>query len=110
MKRWFLRLAIVVFVSVWLIIISFPFIAFILAMNNEIMIGPEQGSHVRLFMVSSDEHKGVGIEWSRRIPVHRDCYHTVVKYLLWEGKEAGQDVEFCRCLDQGTGFQEQCPS
>lgn len=109
MKRWSLRLALVVFVFIWLLFACFPILALILATNDEIMVGPDQRSHLRLFMVSSDEHKGVGIEWSRCMPAQSGCYLSNVYFLLWEGDAAGQNVEYCRCLDQETGLQEPLP-
>jgi hypothetical protein len=109
MKRWFLRLALIAFAFIWLFFACFPPLALILAANDEIMIGTEQRSHIRLFMVRSDGHRGVGIEWSRRMSAHSDCYLSNVNFLLWEGDGTGQNVEFCRCLDQATGLPEPLP-
>jgi hypothetical protein len=109
MKRWFLRLALVTFALIWLFFACFPPLALILAVNDEIMIGQEHRSHFRLFMVSSDEHRGVGIEWSRRISERSDCYRSNVNFLLWEGDVGGQNVKFCHCLDQVNGLPEPLP-
>lgn len=109
MRRWSIRLALMIFVIVWLIVVSFPFIAFILATNGEVTVGPDQGSHLRLFMVRSAERKGIGLERVRRISRQSDCFLVRVNYLLWEGSESGQDVDFCVCYDPETGYQVDDP-
>ena len=80
------RLAYFFIVIVWLALMSFPLFAFFLATNGEIMIGSLQESHLRLFLINSDEHQGLGLERSRPVSGQSDCYLIEVKYLLWEGK------------------------
>jgi hypothetical protein len=109
MKRWFLRFAVAFFVVIFLIVACFPLLAFVLAASDELLIGQIRQSHLRLFTVSSAESKGVGIEWSRRLKGHSDCYRTTVNFLLWEGDTRGQNVEYCACLDQESGSMEPLP-
>jgi len=108
MKRPVARLALIIFVLVWLIALSFPFVAILLATNDEIAVGSDSGSHVRLFMVRSEEQKGIGLEWSRPV-ADQDCYQTTVRYLLWEGGDVDQNVEFCHCIDPASGSIEVQP-
>jgi hypothetical protein len=102
MKRSISRLALILFVLVWLIAMSFPFFAFVLANNDEIAVGSSSGSRVRIFLVRSKEQSGIALEWSRPI-VDGKCYKTTVKYILWEGGDVNQNAEFCRCTDPSSG-------
>ncbi|HET6447220.1 MAG TPA: hypothetical protein VFI27_21885 [candidate division Zixibacteria bacterium] len=105
MKRWSIRLGMMLFIVVWLIAFSFPLFAIILANNDEIAIGPELGSHIRLFLVRSAKQKGIGLERVWRLSGHSDCFQGRVNYLLWEGSEPGQAVGFCVCYDPETGYR-----
>jgi hypothetical protein len=113
MKKWSRRLAYLFAISLWLILMSFPIVAYLLATRGELMIGQENGSHLRVFLVDTDDYNGVGLEWSRSLSDQPDCFHTRMNYLLWEGRETGQNVEFCICRDRESGFQSQplsCPN
>ncbi len=113
MKKWLRRLAYFSIVIVWLALMSFPLFAFFLATSGEIMIGSLQESHLRLFLFNSDEHQGLGLERSRRVSGQGDCYLVDVKYLLWEGKEPGQNIDYCICNDSDADFAAQpisCPN
>jgi hypothetical protein len=105
MKRWSIRLGMMLFIVVLLLVFSFPLFAIILSNNDEITIGPESGTHIRLFMVRSVEQKGIGLERVRRLSGHSDCFQGGVNYFLWEGSETGQDEGFCVCYDRDTGYQ-----
>jgi hypothetical protein len=107
MKKWFRRLAYFFIVIVWLALMSFPLFAFFLATSGEIMIGSLQESHLRLFLINSEGHQGLGLERSRRASGQDDCYLIEVKYLLWEGKEPGQNTDYCICNDSDAGFAAQ---
>jgi len=101
MRHWLPRLVLILLVIIWLLVISFPFVAFRLATRDEITVGSDEGSHLRLFMVRADEEKGLGLEWTRSLDASA-CFVTKVKYLLWEGGQPGQDTSFCFCTDLGA--------
>ena len=74
-------------VIVWLVLMSLPILAFILAARGELMIGDVEASNIRLFMVNEDEAKGIGLQRVQKMDSENDgCFQTSVKYLLWEGQ------------------------
>ena len=99
MKRWSRRLLFIIFIVLWLILLCFPFTALVLAMSDEITIGAESRSHIRLFLVNSSDHTGLGLEVSRPVRGEEGCYRTDVRYMLWEGREEGLNVSFEECVE-----------
>jgi hypothetical protein len=98
------RAAYVIATVVWLVLMTLPILAFILAARGEIMLGDDPGSNVRLFMVNEDELHGIGLQRTSEINFGEDCYRTSVDYLLWEGDASEQDIDFCTCYDLDTGY------
>lgn len=109
MMRWLRRLAIVLLLFVWALIMAFPVVAVLLATQNQIQIGEEQGRQVRLFLLQEPEQEGIGLEWAR--PVGRGdeapCLQTSIFYLMWVGE--GQNVTFCQCFAGDGSLQESYP-
>jgi hypothetical protein len=98
MKRWFRRLLYLILVVVWLLFMAFPFAAFTLATNGEMLIGGER--YLRLFLVQEVEANGVGIEWRRGLFQPGNCLRTSVAFLMWEGESEG--LSYCQCFDPVT--------
>ncbi|MFQ5399052.1 MAG: hypothetical protein ACE5E7_05565, partial [Anaerolineae bacterium] len=90
------RLSYFLILIVWLLVMSFPVVAFFLATQGELAIGEQQQSHLRLFLVQEREAQGVGVEWTRPLRHAEGCLQTSVNYLLWEGQ--GQSAHYCQCL------------
>ena len=82
---------------IWLVLMCLPLVAVVVAIQGELKIGDMERSHVRIFMVRSDESTGVGAEWSRGDVDERKCFDTSVRYLLWEGDSTGVNVDYCDC-------------
>ena len=101
MKLWLRRLAYATLLLLWLVIMSFPALAFFLATNGQVQIGQDSRRHVRLFMVQEEEFNGVGVKWQRQVRGHENCWRTSVQYLLWEGEN--QPANYCNCIDPLTG-------
>lgn len=101
MKRWIRRLTYATILLVWLLIMSFPALAFFLATNEQVQIGDDGRSHLRLFLVQEEEFNGVGIEWQRQVRGQDNCWRNSVQYVLWEGEN--QPVTYCQCVDPTTG-------
>ena len=102
MKRWLKRGGYAVLLLIWLIVMAFPTFAFFLATNGEVQIGSEPRSHVRFFLVQEEASGGVGLEWVRGARQVDDCTRTTIRYFLWEGSSADQNVSFCQCYDPVT--------
>jgi hypothetical protein len=100
MKRWLRRLLYLLIVVVWLVVMSFPALAFFLATKGEVRLGGED-SYVRLFLVREEGSEGVSVEWARPSGQAAGCIQSRVVYLLWEGR--GDNVTYCQCRDRSTG-------
>lgn len=87
-------------VVIWLVLMSFPILAFTLAIRGEIRIGNNFPSGIRVFLIQEDDVQGIGFEWSRKVNIQTDCSKTTVKYLLWEGAQGGLNADYCWCYDQ----------
>ncbi|RMG97165.1 MAG: hypothetical protein D6706_09025 [Chloroflexi bacterium] len=96
MRTWLRRLLYLLIVVVWLLVMSFPFVAFKLATDGQLLIG-NNGRHVRLFLIQERTANGVGVEWTRPFSRDRSCTRTSITYLLWEGE--GENVTYCQCFD-----------
>ena len=88
----------------FLVLMSLPIFAFVLAARGELKVGSEQGSNVRLFMVNSDEAEGIGIQRVRKVAYSDNCFHGSVDYLLWEGHAEDLSADYCSCVDERTGY------
>lgn len=94
-------------ILVWLFVMSLPLAAFLIATRGEIQLGGDTNSNIRIFLVQESEAQGLGLEWSRQHGDTEGCAKTTVRYLLWEGSEPGQGVEYCRCYDPGSGLSQE---
>lgn len=99
--NWRRRILYPVIGLVWLIVISMPLLAFILAANSELRLGDQDGAHIRLFLLQESDAQGVGAEWTSPFTDRSGCANSHVRYLLWEG--TGINADYCRCVDQETG-------
>ena len=90
-------------VLIWLLVMSLPVLAFVLAARGELMVGSDQGSNLRLFMVNTDEAEGIGVQRVRKARTQEGCLQGSVRYLLWEGQNDGLNVDYCTCEDPDTG-------
>ncbi|UCG24949.1 MAG: hypothetical protein JSW55_02850 [Chloroflexota bacterium] len=101
------RTGYVLIVIVWLVLMALPILAFILAARGELMIGDDQSSNIRLFMVNEDEVKGIGFQRAKKAHSRNDgCYRTSVRYLLWEGRDSNLNISYCACHDPDTGYAD----
>jgi hypothetical protein len=82
-----------------IVILVLPIIAFVLAARGELMLGNEEGSYLRLFLVNSDEAEGIGIQRARQLRAPGDCVEGSVRYLLWEGYGQKFDASYCTCVN-----------
>ena len=102
MNRWLKRIGYLLFLLLWLAVMAFPTFAFFLATKGEVQLGDDPRSHVRFFMVQEETSSGVGVEWVRDAARVENCTRTTLRYFLWEGRQAGQNVSFCQCFDPAT--------
>jgi hypothetical protein len=100
MKPWLRRLSYLAAALLWLLIMSLPLVAFLLAARGQILIGDQSAGHVRLFLLNDADEQGLGVEWVRSAS-EPGCWRGRVTYFLWEGE--GQNAAFCQCADPETG-------
>lgn len=92
------RILYIVLFFLWLVVMLFPLFAVVLAAREQIQIGDNPGSHLRIFLVQEQEARGVGVEWAR-LSGSEGCAETRLTYLLWRGE--GENTRFCSCFDAG---------
>lgn len=101
MKPWLRRLAYLTVTLIWLLFISLPACAFLLAARGQIQIGDQDGRHLRIFLLQERNLQGLGVEQTRPLHGEPNCLRTTIRYYLWEG--VGENTAFCRCTDPVTG-------
>ncbi len=112
MKQWLRRLGCFLLVLVWLVIVSLPLLAVMIAGSGQVRLGAQESAHVRLFLVQEEESNGLGIEWTRSFKQAEGaegagpCWRTSVSYWLWEGE--GENVTYCQCVDAAGNFTHAC--
>ena len=95
------RFSYVLFLLFWVLVISMPTLAVVLAARGQVEIGSDAGRQLRLFHIQEVEAEGVGVEWKRPFPQlsspNQTCTQTNITYLLWKGE--GESSHFCQCTD-----------
>lgn len=102
LRRWLRRIAYLLVILLWLLLMLFPIVAFLLATQGQIEVGEPNRSGLRLFMVQDSDSQGIGLQWSRAW-AEAGCSQTSLRYFLWEGSAEGGNVDYCQCFDPQTG-------
>jgi hypothetical protein len=100
MNRWPRYFGYLVFLLVWLVLISLPTFAFILAARGQIELGSSESQYLRVFLLQEKDDEGLGVEYARSVSSQPHCLQTSVSYFLWAGQ--AQNVAFCQCIDPTT--------
>jgi hypothetical protein len=79
----------------WIVAMLFPVLAVVLAVREQVLLGDDTGSHVRIFLVQERDSRGVGLDWRRPARERPDCLESQVVYLMWRGE--GENATFCSC-------------
>ncbi len=101
MRRWLRRLAYLLVLTLWLLLLAFPAVAFMLATRDQIEIGSDPARHLRLFLVSEPDAQGVGVERARPVRERAGCSQTTISFLMWEGQS--ESLVYCQCFDEAGG-------
>jgi hypothetical protein len=97
MHPWLRRLIYALLLIVWFILITSPFLAFVLAARGQIQLGEGPRRYVRLFLVQEEDTQGIGVEWVRPAADRPACSDGSLTYFTWQGE--GQNAHFCQCYD-----------
>jgi hypothetical protein len=89
-----------------LTIMTLPIFAIMLAARGELMIGTDQGSSIRVFMVNTEQETGIGLQRTKESGTDTGCLRTTLNYFLWEGQKAGLNTSFCECYNLETGYAD----
>lgn len=100
MNKWPRRVLYLLIIVLWLIVLSVPFFAFVLAARKQIQIGDDPRSHLRVFLVQEQGSEGIGVEWVRPYRPNPACAQTSVNYFMWSGEP--EPVLYCQCYDPAT--------
>jgi hypothetical protein len=93
------RLGYALIVIIWLMVMSFPFFAVLLATQQELVLGDPERRQLRIFLVQEENADGIGIMWTRPASVAKGaCTQSSLHYLMWRGD--GEAARFCRCYDR----------
>lgn len=95
-----------IIIMLWIILMSFPIIAFVLATRGELGVGGASKAGFRLFLLSDADVQGIGIERRKWADREDNCLESTTNYILWEGENENLDVTYCQCFDKDTGFAE----
>jgi hypothetical protein len=96
------RLTYIIVTIIFLIVMSLPVFAFVLAARGELMVGNEQGKFLRLFMVNADRAEGIGLQRVRQSAGDDNCLQGSVRYFLWEGQSQTLNADYCTCVNAGA--------
>lgn len=108
MNVWLRRFLILLFILFWLALILAPTLAFVLARNGQVQLGPNEARHWRLFMLQQADVEGLGLERGRPVsppgdaPESVQCLQTTIDYWMWNGE--GEPTSYCQCLDTTSGM------
>ncbi len=112
MKKWLRRSGCFLLILIWLVIMSLPLLAVVIARGGQVRLGAQESAHLRVFLVQEEENNGLGIEWMRTsTPAQAQsgenrCWLTSVSYWLWEGQ--GENVTYCQCFDAAGSVTSSC--
>lgn len=109
MRQWLKRASYLLVIVLWLILISFPVVAFFLATQGQIQIG-DSSSGIRLFLLQEIDNQGLGLQWTRPYDNNQgegslagsECSQTSLRYFLWDGDGQSQNSDYCQCHDSQT--------
>ncbi|MCP5096649.1 MAG: hypothetical protein GY943_13935 [Chloroflexi bacterium] len=102
MKKWLRRFIYSLLTLLWLLVMTIPFLAFLLAARGEVHIGSNPQRNVRIFNVQEELAEGVGVEWTRPFTPSAStasCTKTNIAYLFWENDSGNQNSSYCQCID-----------
>lgn len=94
MRSWLRRLLYLVIVAIWLVIMLTPLVAIRLARHGQVTLGD-----ARLFLVQSQDANGVGLQTTHAVADQPACHVVRVRYIFWDGGEAGVNTVNCACDD-----------
>lgn len=98
MRRWSRRLAYLVVLLLWLLLISLPFFAFTLSARKQFELGNPADTYLRIFVLQEKESEGIGVELGRPYGPAPACRQTDVRYFMWTGM--GENTTYCQCVDE----------
>lgn len=108
MVIWVRRLLYVILVLIWLLVMSFPVVAVVLATQGEIQMSLGQEPlprQLRLFLIQERGQEGLGVEWTA--PASDSCSEGHIRYFMWLGQ--GENAQFCTCIDQSGSVIRSAP-
>jgi hypothetical protein len=100
MKKWPRLIGCFLLIIIWFFVISLPIFAFMLATRQQILLGSDERSHLRIFLLQEKDAEGIGVELARPFSTNPLCNQTNVHYFMWVGTP--KNVTFCQCFNPQT--------
>ena len=95
------RIVITLALLLWIVILSVPLLALLLATRGQLQWQRGNFSGDRIWLLSNNKQAGVAWE-ARRLTSQapdRACVTTRVSFLVWRGLADGLYAEYCDCYD-----------
>ena len=95
------RIFIALVLLVWILILSIPLLALMLATRGQLQWQRSEFSGDRVWLLSNSKQAGVAWE-ARRLTTpapDRACVTTRVRFIVWRGMADGLNAEYCDCYE-----------
>jgi hypothetical protein len=105
----------ILFVVLWLFVMTIPCLAFALVARGELSWDRNTHDWDRVWLLQERNQRGLGYQAERVIndqsasggPI---CVRNSVRYFLWQGTANGADTDYCECFaSDGSSTQTPCP-
>ncbi len=96
MKVWLRRLLFTAVFLFWCSFMLLPTIFFVGLADGQMVWGDDPHDQIRLFLMQKPGQEGLGLQWSRPVTADKACVQTTVRYFMFAGEAANNDL--CTCL------------
>lgn len=109
------NLGYILFVVIWLFVMTFPCLAFALVARGELSWDRNTHDWDRVWLLQERNQRGLGYQ-AERVTSDQSasdgpiCVRNSVRYFLWLGTATGADTDYCECFaSDGTSTETPCP-
>jgi hypothetical protein len=109
------NLGFILFIIVWLLVMTLPCFAFVLASRGELSWDRSEHDWDRIWLLQERNQKGLGYQAERVISDQSSsggpiCVRNSVRYFLWQGTDTNTNTDYCECFaSDGTSTESPCP-
>ena len=98
-----------VLVAFWFVIISFPVLMLMLAMQGELVWNPIEHREYRVWLIMEDDQRGLGYATKHAISrtSAQVCLVNHVGFLFWQGDNDQVNTDYCECYSYNDGILDE---